>query len=446
MSAVSIRTDKLGKRYSIGERQPYGTLRDAISAGALIPWRRRASAMSTGKAEDEEIWALRDVSIEVTEGEVVGIVGPNGSGKSTLLKILSRITEPTEGSAVIRGRAGSLLEVGTGFHGELTGRENIFLNGSILGMKRAEIRRKLDEIVEFAEIGKFLDTPVKHYSSGMYVRLAFAVAAHVDLDILMVDEVLAVGDAAFQRKCLGRMDEAAHQGRTVFFVTHNMSAINQLCTRALLLTDGRIQLDGRPEAVAAEYLQRTRLGAGEVRWAPGDAPGGDLVRLDAVRVRSDGAITSEPRIDREITIEVDFSMLKPGGKALAANIYLLDAYGNTVLSSANIPGASPIPDAWFGKSHDAGTYRSACTLPANLLNDLSYYVTVHVVRIDDVTVEATASQALSFTVMDTGGMREGGRVGDWYGAVRPMLAWRTEELDENLDDPGVVPTAHHHVA
>ncbi len=257
MSPVAVHAEGLGKRYRIGQRRPYARLGETL-ADTL---RRSARRPTRSPHEDaDELWALRDVSFEVGEGEVLGIIGPNGAGKSTLLKILSRITEPTEGWAVIGGQVRSLLEVGTGFHPELTGRENVYLNGAILGMRRAELKRKLDEIVAFAEIERFLDTPVKRYSSGMYVRLAFAVAAHLDPEILIVDEVLAVGDAAFQRKCLGKMGEVGREGRAVLFVSHNMTAVKALCDRALLLQGGRILKGGPTDRVVAAYLEPS-LGA-----------------------------------------------------------------------------------------------------------------------------------------------------------------------------------------
>ena len=262
MSEVAIRCEGLGKRYRIGKPERYRTLRDTLTDAVYAPFRRIRSAFQPSSFPaaqhpngDDTIWALKDVSFEITQGEVVGIIGRNGAGKSTLLKILSRITEPTEGHAEIQGRVGSLLEVGTGFHPELTGRENIYLNGAILGMKRAEMQRKFDEIVAFAEVNKFIDTPVKHYSSGMYLRLAFAVAAHLEPEILLVDEVLAVGDAAFQKKCLGKMGDVAKEGRTVLFVSHNMNAIEQLCTACLLLDKGRqMQLSQDVRVVIKEYL------------------------------------------------------------------------------------------------------------------------------------------------------------------------------------------------
>jgi lipopolysaccharide transport system ATP-binding protein len=261
MSDIAIRVENLGKLYHIGQRQRYKALRDTLTDGMYAPLRAMRSLISGQRsaagslASNNYIWALKDISFDVKCGEVIGIIGRNGAGKSTLLKILSRITEPTEGYAEIRGRVGSLLEVGTGFHPELTGRENIYLNGAILGMKKAEIERKFDEIVAFAEVEKFIETPVKHYSSGMYLRLAFAVAAHLDPEILLVDEVLAVGDAAFQRKCLGRMQEVARVGRTVLFVSHNMDAVRKLCNRAALLVQGRLEMFADTEGVLHRYLE-----------------------------------------------------------------------------------------------------------------------------------------------------------------------------------------------
>src|SRR5438874_9732723 len=273
---VVICAEGLGKKYLIGhaaERERYVALRDTLVRGAHNLWRMTAD-MARGRAivagdTVEEFWALRDVSFEVKRGQVLGIIGRNGAGKSTLLKILSRITEPTLGRVEIHGRVGSLLEVGTGFHPELTGRENIYLNGAILGMRKAEIDRSFDEIVAFADIEQFLDTPVKRYSSGMYVRLAFAVAAYLQPEILIVDEVLAVGDAEFQRKCLGKMGDVAKEGRTVLFVSHNMAAVTRLCDRVIWLDEGRVAMDGTPEEVVSEYLTRDSSVEGEVSF--GDA-------------------------------------------------------------------------------------------------------------------------------------------------------------------------------
>ncbi|MGD1276208.1 MAG: ABC transporter ATP-binding protein [Tepidisphaeraceae bacterium] len=270
MSDITIKVQGLGKQYRIGKRQRYNTLRDRIAALATAPFRRLHTAAA--ERDGQLFWALKDVSFEVNQGEVLGIIGRNGAGKSTLLKILSRITDPTEGVVEIDGRVGSLLEVGTGFHPELTGRENIYLNGAILGMHRGEIQRKFDEIVAFSEVEKFLDTPVKHFSSGMYMRLAFAVAAHLEPEILVVDEVLAVGDAAFQKKCMGKMGDVASHGRTVLFVSHNMNAIEKLCGHVLMLSRGRIQRMGTDiRGIIREFLGGDAEAQDTGRWDnPGD--------------------------------------------------------------------------------------------------------------------------------------------------------------------------------
>ena len=253
MTRYAIRAEALGKRYRIGQREGYRSLRDSLTDAVVAPFRRLRTRARDGGISNT-IWALRDVSLAIEPGEVLGVIGHNGAGKSTLLKILSRITEPTEGFAEVHGRVGSLLEVGTGFHPELTGRENIFLNGAILGMRRSEIARRFDEMVAFAEVERFIDTPVKRYSSGMYLRLAFAVAAHLEPEILLVDEVLAVGDAAFQKKCLGRMGEVAREGRTVLFVSHNLPSIEKLCRRVVVIDGGRVAMQGDPTACIAAYL------------------------------------------------------------------------------------------------------------------------------------------------------------------------------------------------
>jgi lipopolysaccharide transport system ATP-binding protein len=291
MSDVAIRVEGLSKQYHIGGKQErYKTLRDSLADAFAAPFRRAGKLLrgqAAGAAElDETIWALKDVSFEVKRGEVIGIIGRNGAGKTTLLKILSRITEPTEGHAEVHGRVGSLLEVGTGFHPELTGRENIFLNGAILGMKRQEIERKFDEIVAFAEMEKFIDTPVKHYSSGMYVRLAFAVAAHLEPEILLVDEVLSVGDIAFRKKSMGKMSNVAEEGgRTILFVSHDMASISALCHRSIYLTQGRIEAIGLTNEIVRQYMIASGSGERQVPLAQrADRRGDGRVRVTGLRV------------------------------------------------------------------------------------------------------------------------------------------------------------------
>jgi lipopolysaccharide transport system ATP-binding protein len=293
MGDIAVRAERISKQYRIGAQAPYRTLRETLAEAAAAPFKRLRGRRHSHKGEAAAIWALKDISFEVRQGDVVGIIGRNGAGKSTILKILSRITEPTSGYADLYGRVGSLLEVGTGFHAELTGRENIYLNGAILGMKRAEIHGKFDEIVSFAEVERFVDTPVKHYSSGMYLRLAFAVAAHLEPEVLIIDEVLAVGDLAFQKKCSGKMGDVARQGRTVLFVSHNMAAVRQLCSSALLLNAGRIVASGKTEDVVRSYMAAGSSGVASDLSHIADRKGAGDVRFQSVRLEfEDGQETS----------------------------------------------------------------------------------------------------------------------------------------------------------
>lgn len=333
---IAIKVEGLSKQYRIGGPQErYRTFRDTLMNTVASPFRKARDlvrGVHTGAAGlTETIWALKDVSFEVRRGEVIGIIGPNGAGKTTLLKILSRITEPTEGTADILGRVGSLLEVGTGFHPELSGRENIYLNGAILGMKKAEIDRRFDEIVAFAEVEKFIDTPVKHYSSGMYVRLAFAVAAHLEPEILLVDEVLAVGDAGFQSKCLGKMEEVGKEGRTVFFVSHNMSAIHRLCHRAILLETGKVVSDGATEAVVSKYLMRNIEREGLFKRKPVENEKDQILEV-ALQTRDGQLINSDYDGSRPFSLVVQIFLFKTIPDAyLTASVR--DAFGTLILIS-----------------------------------------------------------------------------------------------------------------
>lgn len=312
MSDVAIRVENLGKRYRVGNRaEQYGMLRDTLARTVRDPLRTLKRRGGNGT---NDFWALRDVSFEVKHGDVLGIIGRNGAGKSTLLKVLSRITEPTSGRAEIRGRVGSLLEVGTGFHPELTGRENIYLNGAILGMKKSEIDRKFDAIVDFAEIGRFLDTPVKRYSSGMHVRLAFAVAAHLESEVLLVDEVLAVGDAAFQQRCIGKISEITREGRTVLFVSHNMASILSLCSTVQWLDAGTVALAGKPEDVVTGYLQAFD-GAATIPVSERlDRAGDGSARISTFAIRNidgTGTVRCSDALDIEIGYSASADLLRP---------------------------------------------------------------------------------------------------------------------------------------
>jgi len=310
MSAASvISVEGLSKRYFLSHQRRSDTLRDSLTRGARDLWRQLTRSAAPNPAM-EEFWALRDVSFKVNQGDVIGIIGRNGAGKSTLLKILSRITEPTTGRVTIRGRVASLLEVGTGFHPELSGRENIFLNGAILGMSRVEIRRKFDEIVAFAEVERFIDTPVKHYSSGMYVRLAFAVAAHLEPEILIVDEVLAVGDIAFQQKCLGKMQQVAGGGRTVLFVSHQMAAVQRLCARCVYLQQGRVLLDGDTRKVIDHYLSESTRGSGAASWNANRS--NPWLKIESVDLLVDGETRQTVPAGATLTLRVHYRCTEPG--------------------------------------------------------------------------------------------------------------------------------------
>ncbi len=434
-SELAIKAEAVGKIYRVGERQRYKALRDSIAAGVTAPVRavgslRRRAASTNGNGRRDHVWALKDVSFDVRPGEVVGVVGRNGAGKSTLLKTISRVTEPTEGTIELWGRVGSLLEVGTGFHTELTGRENVYLSGAILGMSRQEVRRKFDEIVEFAEVERFIDTPIKRYSTGMSMRLGFAVAAHLETEILLVDEVLAVGDAEFQKRCLGRIGRFAHEGRTVFFVSHNMTAINRLCPRSLLLEEGRLVRDGPTSEVVAEYLKRASDESGERSWSLEQAPGNDRVRLRAVRVVSQGSVRSTVNSDEEIHVQVDFQTLEPGLRSLFTSLVLYDSVGNIVLGTGTTPKANARPEQWFGRPRQPGLYRSTLEIPANFLNEGRYYITIYLAILSaPTTIEAQAQEAITFDVFDTGAMRDEGVT--WRGAVRTPLPWRTEHIESS---------------
>jgi len=428
MNNIVIKVEGLSKRYHIGAKhKAYQTFREALSDAVTAPFRKVAGLLrgqaTAAAGMHEIIWALKDISLQINTGEVVGIIGRNGAGKTTLLKILSRITEPTEGYAEVHGRMGTLLEVGTGFHQELTGRENVYLNGSILGMRRGEIDNKFDEIVAFAEIEKFIDAPVKFYSSGMQVRLAFSVASHLEPEILLVDEVLAVGDASFQRKCLGKMGDVAEAGRTVLFVSHNLVAIQRLCSRVIWLDEGEIVEDGQSGEVVSNYLKMYSSTQKEQKWSDmNTAPGNDSVRLRRACVHpEDGTSDDQITVRMPFLIEFEFWNLVPDSN-IRINIMLITEHGITAFSS------SPYQEMiWNGNPLPIGLFRSACHIPGDLLNAGLHRVMIRVVK-NNRYIIYRSEDILSFDVHDSSDEQVtyfGGRAG----AVRPILKWTTELLD-----------------
>jgi len=419
---LAVRVRNLGKKYTIGRPQePYHTFRDAMVNSLKAPLKVFHRAPPA-----EGFWALKDVSFEVKHGDVVGIIGRNGAGKSTLLKILSRITYPTEGIVELHGRVGSLLEVGTGFHPELTGRENIFLSGSILGMKNTEIEQKFDEIVKFSEIEKFIDTPVKRYSSGMYVRLAFAVAAHLEPEILVVDEVLAVGDASFQKKCLEKLGEVAKEGMTVLYVSHNMASVMNLCSRVILLQNGNIKIDGPPAITVQKYMAQWSSNYGVLTWNnPETAPGNKNVRLHSVRILQNDVdgFTSDVDISKDIIVEISYFTLIRDLRLYSA-IWLKDKISTLVFSSSNHKSLSLTPDKWVLKPHPLGLFTSKCVIPGNFLNEGIYMISVIIGKYP-FEPQVFEDSVISFEVHDHGEFKKEFSQAQ-NGVVRPKLAWSTE--------------------
>jgi len=421
MTRPIIEATGVSKQYKLGARGGYRTIRETLIDTITAP----AKWIRGGRKQTEQFLALRDVSFQIYPGEAVGIIGRNGAGKSTLLKILSRITSPTSGEVRLRGRVAALLEVGTGFHPELTGRENIFLNGAVLGMSRVEIREVFDAIVAFAEVEQFLDTPVKRYSSGMYVRLAFAVAAHLRPEILIIDEVLAVGDAAFQKKCLGKMQDVASGGRTVLFVSHNMAAVTRLCGRAILLRNGQIAADGQVNQVVSSYL------GGAVGETPievdyrlrGRIPGNEHARLLAARITSDSMSDAVVDIRHPVRLELDYEILQQRWP-LHPNVHVFNDEGVCVfIANDSFQPADRTP-------RPPGTYRSTLEIPGNFLAEGMFSVDLAISTFAPVLVHAFDRGALSFQVNDPalGDSARGTYAGPLPGVVRPALAWSTNKL------------------
>ncbi len=411
-----IELNNIGKRYFINHyshpRGSYLALKDVISDSISV-FKKKFDIVEKGK---EEFWALSGITFNVKAGEKIGIIGKNGSGKTTLLKLLSRITEPSSGSILLRGRAASLLEIGTGFHPELTGRENIYLNGAILGMSRSEINSKFDKIVAFSEIEKFLDTPVKRFSSGMYLRLAFSVAAHLEPDIMLVDEVLAVGDASFQKKCMGKMEEKTESERTILFVSHNMTAVKQLCDRVIWLKEGEIAEIGEAGTVINNYLASVQEMNTEKIWDITSAPGNDKIKLTSVRVRpANGKAGDVITTDTSVSIEFEFENNIPNKSEINLSFILWTLSGECVFNTASEV-----------KSLEKGRCRGVCHIPSNLLNNNIYSIEIMVIKDRSYSVYKQ-KDIINFEVLD--GTRVEGWYGKWVGAVRPNLEFKLEEIE-----------------
>ncbi|ROH92028.1 ATP-binding cassette domain-containing protein [Stagnimonas aquatica] len=427
MSDYALKVEDLSKCFRVGavrKGNPQTLVAQTAEAG-LRALRRLSGRVSAEEKAATEHWALRDLNLEVKEGEVVGVIGHNGSGKSTLLKILSRITAPSTGRVRVRGRMASLLEVGTGFHPDLSGRENVFLNAAILGLKRAETRRRFDAIVEFSGVGRFIDTPVRNYSSGMKVRLGFAVAAHLDPDVLLIDEVLAVGDAAFQQRCLERIEQVGAAGRTILFVSHQLGAVSRLAPRSVLLNRGRIAFDGPTLTAIRHYEEHIGGFQSQQRWDdPAQAPGDDCVRLRAVQLTSDGKPLSGPvDVRRPLELRLRYEVFK-AGLPILPSLHLYDFSGTPVLSAIdNHP-------EWHGQSRGAGVYETVAVFPGNLFNEGSFQLAVGLSTLDPFLSHAYVHHALAFSLYDPieGDSTRGQYRGELQGYMRPALDWQTARL------------------
>jgi len=444
---IIIKANGVSKLYRLGAREKaHDSLSAAIADMLLSPIRNYRKYRSLYKFDDitkgnnrgpannqtsDIIWALQDVSFNVKRGEVLGIIGGNGAGKSTLLKILTQITPPTQGLITIHGRAASLLEVGTGFHQELTGRENVYLNGTILGMKKGEVDRKFDEIVDFSGVERFLDTPVKRYSSGMRVRLAFAVAAHLEPEILIIDEVLAVGDETFQKKCIKKMQDVGQKGRTVLFVSHNMPTVSALCSRAILLENGGIVKDGPTHDVVSAYLNSGTGTKAAREWPVANtAPGGNVARLRAARIIARNGETKETiDIREEVGIEMAYDVMELGF-VLLPHYFIYNEEGVIVFGSLDQD------ESWHGRHRPRGQYISTAWIPGNFLADGMYFVSCHLITRAPDVVQFAESQAIAFHVTDN--MGAGTARNDWggpmAGAVRPLLQWTTQYNPTEVED------------
>jgi lipopolysaccharide transport system ATP-binding protein len=432
MSNIAIKCSGISKRYKVGEAEGYRILRDVIADTATAPFRklralgRNGAQSNNGHALTDvgarsTIWALDDVSFEIERGQVVGMIGRNGAGKSTLLKILSRITKPTKGQAVIHGRVGSLLEIGTGFHPELTGRENIYLNGAILGMRKTEIQRKFDEIVAFAEVEKFIDTPVKRYSSGMSVRLAFSVAAHLEPEVLLVDEVLAVGDFAFQEKCLGRMRGLGQEGRTIILVTHNVQVLPRLCHKVIHIDGGRIKHLGHPRDVIESYISQSKLAKTE--WRRDAPPNPDSVTIQSVKAFGKAGLENEFPADTPFYIDVNYEVTAPNVRSRII-LEILTSDGVTVMTTTDC-------DVNDGVDTDRllGNHTVRCEFPGRLLAPGHYHVNVAASCTGRVAWDRV-SHAVAFSISNVGSLN---LIDRRSGIVAPILKWQMQPVHVGIN-------------
>ena len=414
MSKVVIKAENISKQYRLG-LVGTGTVKDDMKRwwhnlrGKEDPFLKIGEANDrSSKGESDYVWSLRDINFEINQGDSVGIIGRNGAGKSTLLKILSQVTQPTTGKIYTKGRIASLLEVGTGFHPEMTGRENIYLNGAILGMRKHEIKRKFDEIVAFSGVERYIDTPVKRYSSGMYVRLAFAVAAHLESEILIVDEVLAVGDAEFQKKCLGKMNDVSKgEGRTVLFVSHNMAAIRSLCNRGFFLENGIIKFDGITEEALDLYNSQNNFIETDVKWDIQNAPGSKDAKIISIRVYSESGLNY---IEEDIFVEIIYENFKDK-QTLNVSLSVFDDKDNYLIASPNLDR----------KKLEKGIYKSVCKLNKNTFNTGKYFFTILLIG-DNFEVIADLDKVVSIELIEEGTQR-GDFYGHWSGLVRPYFEW-----------------------
>lgn len=432
MSNIAIKVENLSKAYQLGEIGTGTISRDlerwyARVRGKEDPFLRIGETNDrSNKGNSDVVWSLKDINFEIEQGDAVGIIGRNGAGKSTLLKILSRVTSPTTGKITGKGRIASLLEVGTGFHPELTGRENIYLNGAILGMRKKEIVRKFDEIVDFAGVERYVDTPVKRYSSGMYVRLAFAVAAHLESEILIVDEVLAVGDAEFQKKCLGKMGEVSKgEGRTVLFVSHNMGSVSNLCQTSILLKNGTLSAMGKTRPIIEQYMVSSAIDGGfklnkDIEFSSIN----QNLKILSIGLKNQNGYSKEFELSEDVFCEIAFEILDEPS-TVVPSIHLLDKYGECILATFNSDSANLHKDPYYGQTLKQGRYTTTCVIPQNFLNQGMYQISVFLSK-DEIFQDMTiAPSVLAFNTIDTGKTsKEYG--GNWVGLIRPRLSWNTE--------------------